>query len=69
MNFEQKNNETKNKYTYAGFLKRFTERVIRQFKERMTTHSEDLIIPEFLFQEPRKLILVKFLLLFQLTLC
>ena len=52
---------SKNKFRHAGFPIRFTESVIRQFEEKLTSQleEEDLIIPEFLFREPSKFVLVE----------
>ena len=61
MNFDQEKITIKNKFRHAGFPIRFTESVIRQFEEKLTSQleEEDLIIPEFLFREPSKFVLVE----------
>ena len=61
MNFNEEKEIIRDKFANAGFPRRFTESVIEQFLSNLNTSSEegDLIIPEFLFKEPRKFILIE----------
>lgn len=58
MNFEFEKQVIRTKFKNAGFPTRFTESVINQFEMKLDTSSE-FIIPEFLFKEPRKFILIE----------
>ena len=51
----------RNKYENAGFPQPFTESVISQFENKAdnTVDNEEMIIPHFLFEEPRRFILVE----------
>ena len=54
MNIEDKKPKVLEKLTKAGFLVRFTKSVLEQFEEKTATPDKDIIIPEFLFKQPRE---------------
>ena len=58
MDFDLEKQMIRTKFKNAGFPTRFTESVINQFEMKLDTSSET-IIPEFLFKEPRKFILIE----------
>ena len=49
----QKNQIILEKFVNVGFPIRFAESIITQFEDKQ--NDENLIIPEFLFKEPKKL--------------
>ena len=49
----QKNQIILEKFVNVGFPIRFTDSVITQFEDKQ--NDENLIIPKFLFKEPKKL--------------
>ena len=60
MNFEQEKDKIRTKYRNADFPTPFVNSVINQFEEKISAVSaDDLIIPEFLFAEPRKFVLIE----------
>ncbi len=60
MNFENEKANIMNKFKKAGFPVRFTKSVFDQFESKLKSQepNDDVIIPSFLFEEPRKFILV-----------
>ena len=58
MDFEYEKVKINEKFTKAGFPVRFTNSVVEQFEEKVSS-DVDLLIPEFLFKETRKFILVE----------
>ena len=60
-NFENEKSLIKEKYLSAGYPIRFIESVIQQFGEKLLNKEEEneLIIPEFLFNEPKKRLLLE----------
>ena len=57
MNFTAEKEIIRDKFNNAGFPVRFIESVIEQFEKKLT--EDDLIIPEFLFKEPKKFVLIE----------
>ena len=57
MNFTAEKEIIRDKFNTAGFPVRFVESVIEQFEKKLT--EDDLIIPEFLFKEPKKFVLIE----------
>ena len=58
MDFQAEKEIIKKKFQNANFPTRFIHSVIKQFEEKSFT-PDDLIIPEFLFEEPRQFILLE----------
>ena len=58
MNFTDEKQVIRNKFTNAGFPPRFVESVIEQYEAKLS-NVDDLIIPEFLFRDPKKFILIE----------
>ena len=58
MNFQAEKEIITKKFLNADFPTRFIHSVIKQFEEKSFT-PDDLIIPEFLFEEPRQFILLE----------
>ena len=59
IDFEYEKIKINEKFTNACFPVRFTKSVIEQFEEKMIQPDEDLLIPEFLFKEAKRFILVE----------
>ena len=63
MNFEAEKVKIKKKFRDAGFPTRFTDSVVKQFDEKLSATLEDgaddLIVPAFLFEEPRRFMLIE----------
>ena len=63
MDFNKEITLIRDKYKTAGYPTKFTESVIRQFKQRLTSNENDdedeMIIPQFLFEEPKKFKLIE----------
>ena len=62
MNFDNEKKTIREKYCLAGFPTRFVDNVIHQFHQMSIDKQTEygLIIPDFLFAEPKKFILVHF---------
>ncbi len=58
MKFTDEKQEIRNKFINAGFPPRFIESVIEQYEKKLS-NEDDLIIPEFLFKDPKKFILIE----------
>ena len=58
--FNYEKGKIMSKFTRAGFPVRFTNSVFEQFENKLksTDSDSDLIIPKFLFEEPKKFILI-----------
>ena len=61
MNFDHEKEIIREKYHLAGFSTRFVDNVIHQFHQKLIDKQaeHELIIPDFLFSEPKKFILVE----------
>ena len=61
MNFEHEKETIRRKYRLAGFCTKFTGNVIQQLHQKLIEKQTryELIIPDFLFAEPKKFILVE----------
>ena len=61
MNFDHEKEIIREKYHLAGFPARFVDSAIHQFHQKLTDEQAEyeLIIPDFLFPEPKKIILVE----------
>ena len=61
MNFDHEKEIIREKYHLAGFPTRFVDSVIHQFHQKLIDEQAEyeLIIPDFLFAEPKKFILVE----------
>ena len=61
MNFDHEKEIIREKYHLAGFPTRFVDNVIHQFHQKLIDKQAEyeLIIPDFLFAEPKKFILVE----------
>ena len=61
MNFDHEKEIIREKYHLAGFSTRFVDNVIHQFHQKLIDKQAEyeLIIPDFLFAEPKKFILVE----------
>ena len=61
MNFEHEKETIRRKYRLAGFSTKFAGNVIQQFHQKLIEKQTryELIIPDFLFAEPKKFILVE----------
>ena len=61
MNFDHEKEIISEKYHLAGFPTRFVDKVIHQFHQKLIGKQAEyeLIIPDFLFAEPKKFILVE----------
>ena len=61
MNFDHEKEIIREKYHLAGFPTRFVDKVIHQFHQKLIGKQAEyeLIIPDFLFAEPKKFILVE----------
>ena len=57
MHFESEKQIIREKFSNAGFPIRFTDSVITQFEDKQ--NDDGLIIPEFLFKEPKKFVLIE----------
>ena len=57
MNFAAEKEIIRDKFNTAGFPFRFVESVIEQFEKKLT--EDDLFIPEILFKEPKKFVLIE----------
>ena len=60
-NFEMEKQRIEEKYQKAGFPPRFVKSVINQFETKLNSSSnpDDFIIPEFLFEIPKKTIMIE----------
>ena len=61
MNFDHEKEIIREKYHLAGFPTRFVDSVIHQFHQKLIDEQAEyeLIIPDFLFAEPKKIHFVK----------
>ena len=61
MNFDHEKETIRQKYHLAGFPTRFVDNVIHQFHQKLVDKQTEyeLIIPDVLFAEPKKSILVE----------
>ena len=61
-NFTSEVTVTRNKFESAGYPKRFVNSIIREFNAVKENEESDLIIPPWLFEEKKKVVLVEILL-------
>ena len=61
MNFEHETETIRGKYRLAGYWTKFSGDVIQQFHQNLIEKQKkyELILPDFLFVEPKKFILVE----------
>ena len=61
MNFDHEKETIRQKYCLAGLPNRFVDNVIWQFHQKLIDKQAEyeLIIPDFLFAEPKKFILIE----------